>query len=337
MTENFMDEMTKRKFVAPSKESLLEKIMGLEEAISRYEKKGLDENQKTILHICKDYIQSAKEWMRGFPSHPHLIWNLLHRVDEYLIFVMPQDELYARATNVRTTFDLTITEKKVREDVLGEKGKLTIAIKDIKESGQNIERSQYLIRDALQYLNENVDTNYWILSMNTLTSVCSAALLGVSMVVYFLVYSQIEMIPYAILGFMGAFLSNLITKENFLFVRGGPFWRYLLHNLMARPILGGFSATFIFWIEKSKSVFSINPVAADGKMVSSVQSAIININVNQNAIAYAYIVIAIVSGFAGEKLLRNMIDRVLKRLEERAEKTKETKTETAKTKKTTSP
>jgi hypothetical protein len=331
MTANFMDEMTKSKFVAPSKESLLEKIMGLEETMSRYEKKGLNEDQKHTLHICKDYLQRSQEWMRGFTSHPHLVWNLLHRVDEELIFLMTQDELYATAIDVRTTFDLTITEKKVREDVLGEKGKLTIAIKDLKDGGQNIERSQYLIRDALQYLNKYVDTNYWILSMNILTSVLSAALLGISMVIYFLLYSQTAMVPYAILGFMGAFLSNLITKENILFVRGGPFWRYLFYNLMARPVLGAFAATFILWIEKAKWIFSINPVAADEKVTSAVQSAIININVNKDALPYVLIVVAVVSGFAAEKLLRSMIDRVLKKLEEKAEKTKEAKTETTKT------
>jgi hypothetical protein len=273
--------------------------------------------------------------MRGFTSHPHLVWNLLHRVDEQLIFLMPLDELYATATDVRTTFDLTIAEKKVREDVLGEKGKLTMAIKDLKEDGKNIERSRYLIRDALQYLNKYVDTNYWILSMNILTSVLSAALLGISMVAYFLLYSQTAMVPYAILGFMGAFLSNLITKENILFVRGGPFWRYLFYNLMARPVLGAFAATFVLWIEKAKWIFSINPVATDEKVTSAVQSAIININVNKDALPYVLIVIAIVSGFAAEKLLRSMIDKVLKKLEEKAEKTKETKTETTKTGETT--
>jgi len=113
MTENFMDEeITKHKFLAPSKESLLDKMMGLEEAISQHEKKELDENQKHILHICKDYIQSAKACMSGFLSHPHLIWNLLHRADEYLVFLMSQDELYARAIDVKTDFDMTITEKK---------------------------------------------------------------------------------------------------------------------------------------------------------------------------------------------------------------------------------
>jgi len=180
---------------------------------------------------------------------------------------------------------------------------------------------------------KNVDTNYWILSMNILMSVCSAALLGVFMLIYFLVYSQNDLIPYAILGFMGAFLSNLITKENFLFVRGGPFWRYLFHNLMARPILGAFSATFIFWVEKSKLVFSINPIT-DGR-VPPIQSTLININVNKDVLIYVYIVIAIVAGFAGEKLLRNMIDTVLKKLEARAAKNKETKAETPKPKETT--
>ncbi len=86
--------------------------------------------------------------------------------------------MYARALDVATTFDLTITEKKVREEMLGEKGKLTIAVKDLEKASPDVEKDRYLVRDALQYLNENVDTNYWILSMNTLTSVLSAILLG---------------------------------------------------------------------------------------------------------------------------------------------------------------
>jgi len=350
MGRNFVEEITKHKtFVAPSKESLLEKIMGLEEATSRYENAGLNKNQEHTLHIVQDYIQSAKECMKGFPSHPHLIWNLLHRADEHLLFLMPHDELYARALDVATTFDLTITEKKVREEMLGEKGKLTIAVKDLEKASPDVEKDRYLVRDALQYLNENVDTNYWILSMNTLTSVLSAILLGLGICMIIFVPGldpAKAMVPpkmgfIAILGCIGAFLSNLITKENFLYVRGGPFWRYLLHNLMARPILGAFAAIFILWIEKSKWIFSITSAAVD-KMASSgqaaavavssnSQSAIITINVSETALPYAYVIIAVISGFAAEKILRNMIDRVLKRLEEKAEKTKETKTETTKT------
>jgi len=154
MGKNFVEEITKHKtFIAPSKESLLEKIMGLEEATSRYENAGLNKTQEHMLHIAQDYIQSAKECMKGFPSHPHLIWNLLHRADEHVLFLMSHDELYARALDVATTFDLTITEKKVREEMLGEKGKLTMAVKDLEKANPDIEKDRYLIRDALQYLN----------------------------------------------------------------------------------------------------------------------------------------------------------------------------------------
>jgi len=112
----------------------------------------------------------------------------------------------------------------------------------------------------------------------------------------------------ALLGCIGALLSNLLTKENFLYVRGGPFWRYLLHNLMARPILGAFAAIFILWIEKSKWIFSIS-LAATEKMTSAgqaavvaassnVQPAIITINVNEASLPFAYVIISVISGFA---------------------------------------
>ena len=324
-----LNKLMKRKFIAPSKESLMEKIMGIEESLSRYEKSGLDDDQKHMFEICRSYIQRAKEFMMRKPSHPHLIWNLLHRADEHLIFLMSRDELSARALDIRTTFDLTITEKKVREDVLGEKGKLTTAIKNIHDTSKNLEASRYLIRDSLQYLNENVDTNYWILSMNILMSVCSGVLLGLFMVLFFLGNAQCfhstkecpDLAGFAILGLIGAYISNLITKENFLFVRGGPFWRYLLHNLLSRAILGAFSAVFIIILAKSKWIFSINPILPDGKIQPGL-SNVLSINVNPDSINYVHIVLAIASGFAGEKLLRNMFDRVLKRLEEKAEKTK---------------
>lgn len=334
---NFVIEMIQsKKPMAPSKEALLEKIAGLEEEISRYERQQLSGDQKEIVQICKNYVQSAEECMKNFRSHPHLIWNLLHRADEYLVLLMSPDELYVKATNVRKAFDLGITENKVREDVLGEQGTLKTAITDI-GAGTNIERSRYLVKDALQVLNENVDTNYWILSMNTLMSVCSGILLGVCMIVFYLFYYQgldvlsgdPDIVPFAILGLVGGYLSNLITKENFLFVRGGPFWRYLLHNLLSRAIIGAFSATFIFLLAQSKWIFSINPFI-EGSKAQPVPSTVVSINVHEDVLVYVYIVLAISAGFAGEKLLRSMIDSVLKRLEETAAKTKETKAESVK-------
>jgi hypothetical protein len=337
VAETFISEIIKNKiYTAPSKESLLEKIISLELELSQYEDKKLNEKNKEILHICKAYIQTTKECMRGFWSHPHLIWNLLHRVDEHIILLMPEDELYARAVDVKTSFNLTITEEKIRTDVLGDKGRLTEAIENIKKHGENIDRSRHIVKDILQYINKNVDTGYWILSMNTLMSVCSAALVGALMILSFYKYdrqlfasiNEGSLLPFAILGLMGAYISNLLTKQDFLFVRGGPFWRFLFHNLMTRPIVGAFSATFVFLVEKTKLVFSINSAAE--ALTTQVQSTIININVDKSATQYVYIVIGIATGFAGEKILRNMLDTVLKRLETKAEKTKDTKIDTSK-------
>ena len=118
MPNSFINEILKNKlFTAPSKESLLEKITSLEQALSLHKDKKLSDNQKEVFGTCKAYIQDAKECTAGFSSHPHLIWNLLHRVDEYMILLVPEDELYSKALDLKTAFNLTITEENVRADV----------------------------------------------------------------------------------------------------------------------------------------------------------------------------------------------------------------------------
>ena len=50
----------------------------------------------------------------------------------------------------------------------------------------------------------------------------------------------------------------------------------------------------------------------------------ISINVSPEGVGYVYAVLAIVSAFAADKVLRNTIDSVLRRIAQQAEKTKET-------------
>ena len=94
---------------------------------------------------------------------------------------------------------------------------------------------------------------------------------------------------------------------------------------MTRPFVGAFSAAFVFLVEKTKLVFSI-------KALATTSSTIITLNADSVAIPYVYIVVSIAAGFAGEKILRSMLDTVLKRLESKAEKTKESKSDTSKEK-----
>lgn len=329
------ESFKKKRFwkITPPNEKLWEKIIGLEETVARHGAEKMDDAQRRILKTCENYLGIARGLITANgPSHPHLIWSLLHRVDEHLILLMSKEELSARVIDVITAFDLTIKEEPVRKAWLGEKGKLQEALHDITGEGRKMEQSRHLVKEALQYLDDFVDYGFWKLSMNSLMSVSSALLLALFSLVFFGFYrehckellnllEQCDLRPIAVLGLIGGYLSNLLTREDFLFVWGGPFVRYLLYNLLARPVIGAFSAIFFFLVERSKLVFSINATEESAK---AVQSTLITINVSKEHAVYVYIVLAVAVGFAGEKMLRQMMDSVLKRLEKKAEKTKET-------------
>lgn len=333
-----------RTWLNPATERLQSKITNLEEMMEEAEVRDLNPEQKHIVKICRTYLQRARDYIDrpfGGSKHPHLVWELLHRVDENLILLIKEQELYSKAIDVKTSFDLNIKEKKVREEWIGaegQEGKFKAVLEEIK-NGQHISLNRHMIRDALKLVNEQMDRTFWKLSINTLTSVFSAMMLGILMLVAAIILPGDAIVSLgkgglnnhfktlAILGLMGAYLSNLMTKEDFLYIRGGPFGRYFLHNLFSKPLMSAFATIFIFILEKSKLIFSINTVpgaqSAPAASPDTTMAQLISINVSQEGVGYAYAVIAVVSGFAADKILRNMIDTVLKRLAQKAEKTKD--------------
>lgn len=328
----------------PATERLLSKITNLEEMLEGFQGQDLDREQKHVVKICQTYLEKARGYTERplltakFPffgsRHPHLIWELLHRVDEYFIFLYREEELYSRALDVKISFDMNIKEEKMREEWIGETGKLLEILEEMK-AGQTPPGSRYVIRDALKLVNEQMDRTFWQLSMNTLTSLLSGLLLGALMLLAWKTRpaGSLELLKTGglgenfgtliILGLMGAYLSNLMTREDFLYVRGGPFWRYFLHHLASKPLMSAFAAGFIYLLEKSKLVFSITAANGGGE-ASDISTQMISINVSPEGVGYVYAVLAIVSAFAADKVLRNTIDCVLKRMAQQAEKTKET-------------
>jgi hypothetical protein len=332
--------------INPSLERLYSKLITLERDLALIETRHLNAHQEKIVEICKSYLKTAREyvvrnWRR---KHPHLIWEFLHRVDEYLILLYQVDELLIKAVKVKEDFDLNIREEKVRTNWIGDKGKLKEAIEHIRQKKEEADEYRNVVKDALTIVNEEADRNFWQVSMNVFTSVASGALLAVLMLLALLGWLYVpgnfpdclrtEGLLYnykmlVILGLIGAYASNILTRDNFLYIRGAPFWRYLLHHLFAKPVLSSFVAVFIYVIEKSKLIFSINPIDVEkgGKQAQAALSQVINIQVSQEGVGYVYVALAIVSAFAADKVLRNMIDQVLKKLEAKAEKTKNTKKE----------
>jgi hypothetical protein len=341
MTEH-ISKTSARIWLNPATERLQSKLTNLAEMLEGFQAQSLNQEQKHIISICNTYLAKARGYTdrpllsRKFPffprRHPHLVWELLHRVDEYLILLIKGEELYSRAIDVKVSFKLNIKEEKVRDEWIGEKGKLIEILDHIKKK-EHMEESRYVVRDALRLVNEQMDRTFWQLSMNTLTSVWSAVILGGLMGLAWFFYPagtlqslgagafKSTFVTLVALGLMGAYISNLMTKEDFLYVRGGPFWRYLLHNLLSKPLMSAFAAVFIYGVEKSKLIFSISSI--DTKRASNAVSNIISLNVTKESEGYVYAVLAIVSGFAADKILRSMIDGVLKRLEQKAEKAKD--------------
>jgi hypothetical protein len=323
----------------PAEERLVSKFSDLEETLEVIEAQGPTEDKKHIVTICRTYLKQAKNFLDApslslrFPPfgsrHPHLVWELLHRVDEYLILLIKKEELPSTAIDIQNSFDLNIKDEKTRARWIGDKGKLNQVIHNI-ENGEDKIEDRYALKDAQKLVNEQMDRTFWQLSANTLTSVWSGALLAIIILVAWL-YPHSDntlvsldkgglskhFLTLFVLGLMGAYLSNLMTREDFLYVRGGPFWRYFFHNLFSKPVMSGFAAIFIYLLARSELIFAIGSGNTSA-------SNIIKLNVSANGIGYTYAFLAIISGFAADKILKNMIDSVLKKLEQKAEKSKET-------------
>jgi len=323
--------------INPSQERLYSKITDLEQTLSVVKSGNLDPTQLKVAQACDKYIAMCWNYMGGRRKHSHLVWEFLHRVDENMILLLPEEELVSKGSEVAMSFDMNVQEEKIRKAWIGEKGILTEALGHVRK-GWSTAHHRHVVKDALQIVNEQMDRSFWQLSMNTLTSVVSGCMLGVLLIVFWWCCLdqfasfvdgglQANLGKLLVLGLMGAYLSNLLTWEGFLYVRGAPFWRYFLHNTLSKPILGSFAAIFVFMLEKTKTIFSITATPQAGQAAEKAAAQIVSFNVSPAALPYAYALLAIVSAFAAEKILRTMIDTVLKRLEQKAEKRKTTNEE----------
>lgn len=328
----------------PARERLLSKLFSLEKTLELLRTRPLTRDQTALVEVCQDYLKLARQylhpaawpwkWLSTRPlksRHPHLIWELLHRVDEYLLLLCPVEELPGRAVEIKIYFALNITEAELRTEWLGEKGCFSKILTEI-PLHRNLQENRYLLREALKMINDQVDRRYWQLSMNTLTSVVSGMLLGLLLLAAWFAEParQLARLPLGLergtfatlllLGLIGSYAANLLTRDDFLYIRGAPFWRYLLHHLLAKPLLSAFAAVFIYLLERSQLFLAIVPTGETAG--SGVNAALVTLRVSAASLGYTYALLALVAGFAADKVLRLMIDQVLKKLEQQAEKQK---------------
>jgi hypothetical protein len=331
---SLIDAGALRRHFNPARETLWAKIAELEQSL-----RTLPAARPELIAQCRANLAAAKACIDHPWGHSHLAWRFLHRVDEDLLLALPDAQLHARALDVKTAFALSVTEPTTRSEWLGsasQKGRLAEVVdRTGAAEGEGVTRAtdRYLLREALRTVNDEVDRGFWVLSMNVLTTLWSGLLLGVLMLGLAALWRwtsvpRIEAMEkpavmnfalVALFGAMGAYVGNLLTRRDFLFVQGAPFIRYLLHPLLTKPILGAFAAAVVYAVAQSGLVLGIGAGAPQG-----LGGALAG---HPSAIGYVHALLAIACGFAADKVLGDMIGSVLRRLEQKAEKTTAEKVE----------
>jgi|GEM_PF-2873061 len=404
-------QQTIRRFtqwINPAEEDLWSKVVDLRARLDLLALAGANSNpdKQLILAQCREKLDLAEACLAApgkfilapLKKNYRSFWSFVHRVDEELLLLIPDEQLLTDAVDTKNAFANNIANPAQQQEWIGTAGgtpgKLLESISNIENALKATPTTaispcdRLVVRDALRMVNEQVDRTFWMLSLNTSVSVISGIMMGaIPLLMFFMAYgwsrfsgSHCDFYPadksfflagLCFLGVLGAYLSNLVTKEDFLFIRG-PYWRFMLFHVVAKPVLGATSAAFIYLLERSKLIFSLdwpsepkaqlaptldklkNQMAAiDGQidhyaqaiapqvhalnsqiadlytlldhysavLPSMADNGLIHIQLPSLAAASAaYAVLAIAAGFSGDKLLRSMIERVLKRLEATAEK-----------------
>lgn len=205
-------------------------------------------------------------------------------------------------------------------------------------SDENLQRIRETFRSALHVVNEQGDVGFWRLGTNVSIQVASSmfllALLTAAVAIFrkslpwttsgqayvcppFADASSPLLSPIMIfmLGAAGAVVSNMLRDVPFV-TSVGPTARYFIYYLFAKPVVGGFTALLILWLERSQLFFEIAirsaPPEPRAAVLLSVGSCM--------AAGFARAVIAVAAGFAGDRLLGSMVGQVLNPLWRQAEK-----------------
>ena len=101
-------------WINPAEEDLWAKRIDLMETLDVIGKRGgLDGVQEEILEKCRERLENAKAALEPklpFGKKHKIFWSLVHRVDEDIILLIPDEEVLSKAIDIKTFFGLSIKE-----------------------------------------------------------------------------------------------------------------------------------------------------------------------------------------------------------------------------------
>lgn len=282
----------------------------------------MDPDQHAVLQQCEERLRMARDRINRPIRQTWAFWELVHRVEEELLLVTPEELLQAEATDVLAKFERKISDLAVRAAWLGPdgmSGPLPSVVRrlrvcepvELRRPHQLRPGDRDILRGALNLVNEQGDIAFWRLGSNVSVQTFSAALLVLLLLVALLrlllpggIQLPVEAGPpdtldILMLGAAGAIVSNLIATKPFI-LSIGPTSRYYVHNLFVKPVIGAFTAGLVHFLERSGIL-----------LIGSPQGS---------ASGFARCIVAVAAGFAGEWMLRPMMDKVLRAMSAESEK-----------------
>ena len=316
------------------------------------------EARDLTLRFCQDKLKELHLLLFpscGMRARVIAAWQLLHRVSEEMILLMNREELLGFGIRLKrqvaTTAMPEIVKKEWTEIVKGQLAKLAKELApqdDIRETRQ-------LFKNIYRSVNDAVDDQFWDLWAKKFLAFSYTIALALLTALFFVGELAggpcLTLGKILLLGAMGGLMSGVFTSEGDSLPKG-HFWVPTLYYLLARPLMGLLAALVIFWAVESQFLVAIEPPyrgriiacetaaqergetatqeisalpPATVKDAGEVKVSPVTMKARTGREHYLYMLLFLCAGFAGDKLLKAIADRVTARLIAQAEKTKETK------------
>lgn len=297
-----------------------------------------------VLEQCRQKLELARDCLDRALKRPFAFWELIHDVDALLLLVLPEQMLATRALEVMQLFDQKVSNPRLRELWLGtdpQPGPLREVVELLRRdltptdamalaqplTAEQLSRSRHVLRGALSIVNEHFDKGFWQLSLNVSIQILSAVLLLGLLVATILLFEyrwfHLEILeardicPYIVSGMAGAILSNMLSRERFL-VATGATARYFVYYLFVKPLIGGFAALLLIFLERAGLLISV--VVSQKGSVQTAESIVLIVVASQPAAFFARTALSLASGFSADRMLSTMMDTVLGKLLKESEK-----------------
>lgn len=289
-------------------------------------------------------------------------WTILHRLHEEMFLLMPKEQLYAEGKKLIQGFNLSALPDSVKSDwvstiqkrivrmeppTVGESNTEAKSNDPPTPSEDEISQTRQVFKMASNVINDFTDDLFWDITTRNWISFVYVALLFLVFLIFFfglkvnLLYpnpKDLLSLPVVLsLGIIGGLTSGLLSGERESFAKG-HFWTPTFYYAMIRPAIGIMSALIMFWALQGQLFVKVEPsLQMDASMTALVataspsasvasSSAVVFASPGAGSSVYLYMLLLFVAAFSGDKLLKNVADKVMARLFTQAEKNKDAST-----------